>query len=92
MTYGRSIEHALDDFHIDRCDWPRLAADRAVWRETLRLGHPTGARRAGSARRRLADTTFGASAASASCGAGAAIDANCNIDATLRALRMPLPQ
>ena len=30
MTYGRSIEHALDAFHIDRCDWPSLAADRVA--------------------------------------------------------------
>ena len=29
ILYGRSIEHALDAFHIDRVDWSSLAADRA---------------------------------------------------------------
>ena len=32
----------LDDFNIDRREWTALAADRAAWRETLRLGHPPG--------------------------------------------------
>eukprot|EP00966_Prymnesium_polylepis_P190734 4420679-Prymnesium_polylepis.1 len=32
----------LETFHIDRHEWPRLAANRTVWRETLRLGHPPG--------------------------------------------------
>lgn len=40
MTYGRSISKALDKFHIDRDTWPTLAADRGLWRETLRLGYP----------------------------------------------------
>ena len=42
MTYGRSIDKALLEFNIDRRSWPALAADRAAWRETLRLGHPPG--------------------------------------------------
>ena len=42
MTYGRSLGRALDHFHIDRHTWHELAADRAAWRETLRLGHPPG--------------------------------------------------
>jgi hypothetical protein len=40
MTYGRTLGKALDKFHIDREMWPQLAANRAAWRETLRLGHP----------------------------------------------------
>ena len=42
MTYGRSLAKALDTFHIDARKWHELAADRAAWRETLRLGHPPG--------------------------------------------------
>ena len=42
MTYGRSAGKAMDEFHIDRRLWHELAADRSVWRETLRLGHPPG--------------------------------------------------
>ena len=42
MTYGRSLDKALLEFNIDRRTWPVLAADRAAWRETLRLGHPPG--------------------------------------------------
>ena len=42
MTYGRSLDKALLEFNIDRRSWPALAADRAAWRETLRLGHPPG--------------------------------------------------
>jgi hypothetical protein len=40
MTYGRSIHKALKLFHIDPETWVDLAADRPVWRETLRLGQP----------------------------------------------------
>ena len=40
MTYGRTVGKALDKFHIDRDTWPELAADRAAWRDTLRLGYP----------------------------------------------------
>ena len=40
MTYGRSIHKALKMFHIDPETWVDLAADRPVWRETLRLGQP----------------------------------------------------
>ena len=73
---------ALDDFHIDRRDWPSLAADRVAWRETLRLGHPPDwqppAPTPPLALRRQTRR--------------AAIDTNCNIDASLRMLRAPLPQ
>ena len=82
MTYGRSIERALDAFHIDRRDWPRLAADRATWRETLRCGHPPGWQPSPPtpplALRRPTRR--------------AAIVTNCNLDATLRAPRAPLPR
>ena len=82
MTYGRSIERALDAFHIDRRDWPRLAADRTTWRETLRCGHPPGWQPSPPtpplALRRPTRR--------------AAIVTNCNLDATLRALRAPLPR
>ena len=40
MTYGRSLGKALDHFSIDRETWHELAADRPVWRETIRLGYP----------------------------------------------------
>jgi hypothetical protein len=40
MTYGRSARKALEKFSIDSEMWPKLAADRAAWKETLRLGHP----------------------------------------------------
>ena len=40
LTYGRGIDKALWKFNIDRRTWPELAADRAAWRETLRLGRP----------------------------------------------------
>ena len=78
---GRSIEYALEDFHISRRDWPDLAADRGAWRETLRLRHPPGWQPTPptpplAARRQTRR---------------AAIDTNCNIDASLRALRAPLP-
>jgi hypothetical protein len=48
MTYGRSINHALDSFGIDRSTWPALAADRAAWRGAihgalLNGGRPTRA-------------------------------------------------
>ena len=81
MTFGRSIEYALEDFHISRRDWPDLAADRGAWRETLRLRHPPGWQPTPptpplAARRQTRR---------------AAIDTNCNIDASLRALRAPLP-
>ena len=82
MTYGRSMMQALDAFHIHRRDWPNLAADRAAWRETLQLGHPPGWQPSPptpplALRRRVR---------------AAAIVTNCNIDASLRALRAPLPQ
>ena len=63
MTYGRSNEHALDAFHIDRADWSSLAADRAAWRETLCA---SGTHRAGNRSRLYA--TSGASASNAPCG------------------------
>ena len=44
MTYGRGIAKALEMFHIDAATWHELAADRAAWRETLRLGYPPGYR------------------------------------------------
>ena len=79
---SEAIEHALDAFHIDRQEWSSLAADRAAWRETLRLGHPPGWQPQPPtpplALRRQTRR--------------AAIDTNFNIDATLRALRAPLPQ
>jgi hypothetical protein len=82
MTYGRSLDSALSDFHIDRHEWPRLAADRTVRRETLRLGHPPGWQPAPPtpplALRRPTRR--------------AAIVTNVNINASLRALRAPLPQ
>ena len=82
MTYGRSIEHALDAFHIDRCSWPSLAADRVAWRETLRLGHPPGWQpRPPTPPLALRRPTR-----------RAAINTNINIDKTLLALRAPLPQ
>ena len=40
MTYGRTIKKALKKFGIDYDTWPELAADRALWSETLRLGYP----------------------------------------------------
>ena len=40
MTYGRTINKALKKFNIDLDTWPQLAADRALWSETLRLGYP----------------------------------------------------
>ena len=40
MTYGRSVRKALEKFGIDGEMWSRLAADKQVWRETLRLGYP----------------------------------------------------
>ena len=40
MTYGHSIRKALSKFHIDHETWTELAADRPIWRETLRLGQP----------------------------------------------------
>ena len=40
MTYGRSIMEALDNFNFDREFWPQMAADRALWRESLDLGRP----------------------------------------------------
>jgi len=51
MTYGRSIHKALKMFHIDPETWVDLAADRPVWRETLRLGQPA-VRRSGRIARR----------------------------------------
>ena len=38
MTYGRSVEKALDHFGIDRKTWPTLAADRAAWRGAIHGG------------------------------------------------------
>lgn len=40
MTYGRTLRKQLKKFSIDPDSWHELAADRNVWRETLRLGHP----------------------------------------------------
>ena len=80
MTYGRSIMQALDAFHVDRRNWHRLAADRAAWREMLRLGHPLGWQPTPPtpplALRRPTRAT--------------AIVTNRNIDASLHALRAPL--
>ena len=81
MTYGRSIRAALDEFNIGTDEWASLAANRAAWRETLRLGHPPGWQpRPSSPPLALQRRTR-----------RAAIVTNCNIDATLRALRGPLP-
>ena len=82
MTYGRSLDSALSDFHIDRHEWPRLAANRTAWRETLRLGHPPG----------WQPTRPTPPLALRRPTRRAAIVTNCNIDASLRALRAPLPQ
>lgn len=81
MTYGRSIEHALEAFHVDRREWTKLAVDRALWREMLRLGHPPG----------WQPTPPTPPLALRRQTRRAAIDTNFNIDATLRALRAPLP-
>ena len=40
MTYGRSIGKALDIFNFDREIWPQMAADRALWRDSIALGRP----------------------------------------------------
>ena len=71
----------MGEFNIDRHSWHELAADRAAWRETLRLGHPPGCQpqppKPPLALQRQTRR--------------AAIDANYGIDASLRALRAPLP-
>ena len=38
----RSVAKALAAFHVDRREWPALAADRAAWRSTLLNGAPPG--------------------------------------------------
>ena len=38
MTYGRSISKALAHFNIPIDTWPRLAADRAAWRNAINGG------------------------------------------------------
>ena len=81
MTYGRSIGAALNEFCIGAGEWASLAANRETWRETLRLGHPPGWQPPPPSpplalQRRTRR---------------AAIITNRNIDATLRALRAPLP-
>ena len=40
MTYGRSIRKALKKFHLTEETWPALAADRGLWRQTIKLGQP----------------------------------------------------
>ena len=40
MTYGRTLGKALKKFNITSDTWHELAAERGVWRETLRLGYP----------------------------------------------------
>ena len=40
MTYGRTLGKALKKFNINIDTWHELAAERGVWRETLRLGYP----------------------------------------------------
>ena len=80
MTYGRSLGRALDHFHIDRHTWHELAADRAAWRETLRLGHPPG----------YTSPPPTPPLALTRPTRRAAIAATCGIDASLRALRAPL--
>ena len=47
MTYGRSIEHALEAFHIDRREWGPTSL-RTVWRGARRCDSAT--RQAGSQR------------------------------------------
>ena len=44
MTYGRSIQKALDHFGIDRTAWATLAADRAAWRDAIHGGLLAGGR------------------------------------------------
>ena len=81
MTYGRSIGEALSDFNVGTDEWVSLAANRPVWRETLRLCHPPGWQAAPPtpplALRRPTRS--------------AAAQTNREIDASLRALRAPLP-
>jgi hypothetical protein len=81
MTYGRSMVHALDAFHIDRRSWHRLAADRVAWRETLRLGPPPG----------WQPTPPTPPLALRRPARAATTVTNRNIDASLHALRAPLP-
>ena len=81
MTYGRSIHAALDDFHIGADEWVSLAANRPAWRETIRLGHPPGWRPTPPtpplALRRPVRSV--------------AAKTNLKIDASLSAMRAPLP-
>ena len=44
MTYGRSIQKALDHFAIDRVTWATLASDRAAWRDAIHGGLLDGGR------------------------------------------------
>ena len=39
MTYGRTLRKGLKKFNIKLDEWASLAADRALWSETLRLGY-----------------------------------------------------
>ena len=80
MTYGRSINKALLEFNLYQRGWPSLAAYRAAWRSTLKLGHPPGFT-AAPPPPPLALTRPTRSAAA---------KANRAIDAALRALRAPL--
>ena len=40
MTYGRTLRKGLKKFDIELDSWTQLAADRALWSKTLRLGRP----------------------------------------------------
>ena len=51
MTYGRTMHKALKKFDIEPEMWPALAADRGLWRETLKLGRPAVRRSLRQARR-----------------------------------------
>ena len=35
MTFGRSVDKALDNFNINRASWHKLAADRVAWRAAI---------------------------------------------------------
>ena len=43
MTYGRSLNKALEKFGVDPRRWPELAADRGAWRRMLHDGFPPDA-------------------------------------------------
>ena len=40
MTYGRTLVKAMKKFEINPKTWHELAADKELWKESLRLGRP----------------------------------------------------